>query len=55
MEDGGLKNKIFIVHQQPQTTNQLSFWSSPTYLTTKESELLFRQDLIRKNIVHTSL
>lgn len=46
-EDGGLKNKILIIHAKPSPTNKLSFWSSPYALTDKESQRLFEDDLAR--------
>ncbi|CAM2962678.1 Uncharacterised protein [Legionella steigerwaltii] len=49
-EDGGLKNKILIIHAKPKPTNKVSFWSSPFALTDKESEKLFKEDLTRYDI-----
>ncbi|CDZ76838.1 hypothetical protein BN59_01114 [Legionella massiliensis] len=52
-EDGGLKNKILVIHHPSKILNKNSFWSNPHSLTTKESENLLRSDLIRKNIPYS--
>ncbi|KTC91249.1 hypothetical protein [Fluoribacter dumoffii] len=52
-KEGGLKNKILVIHNSPKSVNEHSFWST-TSLSAKESEHLFREDLIRKNIPHTT-
>ncbi len=50
-EDGGLKNKVLIIHNQPKVVLKNSFWSSaPLGLSSSESEQLFTQYLIREHI-----
>lgn len=50
LDDGGLKNKIVVIHNKPKVLPQISFWASPLTpspmkLTANESEKLLREDL----------
>ncbi|BCA94797.1 hypothetical protein TUM19329_11580 [Legionella antarctica] len=51
LEDGGLKNKVLIIHNKPKLVPKNSFWSpSPLKLNSDESTRLFSECLDREHI-----